>query len=330
MPEALHTPLTPVPAPRVRTVMIDGREAEADKGGDWRGVLAAYLVQKDVGSKESSRTYRKELQLFFRWVETTGRQLSGLTSVDIIEYKAYLEDERFLTSQTVAGYVCAIRGFYAWAEAEKLYPNIARGIRARHDADHVRMHLTREETRSLLDYFRGRSARDYAIVNLMLRCGLRTVEVSRTRVCDVAIVEGRRILYIQGKGRKDRKRWVVLRDGAWLPIKEYLDGRSGLTVSSPLFASESRRTRGKALSARSVQRICKDALRAIGLDSHQYSAHSLRHTAGVRIINNGGTVADVQEVLGHASIDTSRIYLKSASTELRLANPAERFLDDIY
>ena len=316
-------------APTIRSVPVGGIKVIADKNGSWQNVLAAYIIQKDVGSKETSRTYRKELELFFRWVEASGRDISSLTGVDIIEYKQYLEDERFLTSQTIAGYMSALRGFYAWAESEKIYPNIAKGIRSRHDTEHIRMHLTRQETHDLLEYSKNGNLRDFAMINLMLRCGLRTIEVSRTRICDIAILEGKRSLYIQGKGRKDRKRWVVLRDGAWLPIKKYLDTRSGYTVSSPLFISESHRSYGKALSARSVQYICKQSLRSIGLDSHQYSAHSLRHTAGVRIINNGGTVADVQEVLGHASIDTSRIYLKSANTELRLSNPAERFLDII-
>ena len=295
----------------------------------WQAAVEAYLAQKDVGSKESKNTYRKALVQFFRWVDASGRTVSALTSADMVAFKDYCFERRFNASKTVSVYVAALRGFYAWAESEKLYPNIARGIRARHDDGHVKMHLTREETHAFLEWSRNRGLRDYAMLNLMLRCGLRTVEVSRARICDIAVLEGTRILYIQGKGRKDRSRWVVLRDAAYGPIREYLSARSGAPVHAPLFVSRSNRSVGRALTTRAIQDICKRGLRAIGLDSHEYSAHSLRHTAGVRILNNGGSVSDVQEVLGHASIDTSRLYLRSAAAELRLSNPAERFLDDI-
>ena len=295
----------------------------------WGDVVSAYLSQKDVGSKETKRTYKKALTQFFHYVGDHGLVLGALTAADLVAYKEYLTEKRHCSSMTVSTYVCALRGFYEWAESERLYPNIARTLRTSHDNEHIRMHLTRQQTTRLLEYFRTVGVREYAMANLMLRCGLRTVEVSRADIKDIAFIEDARVLYIQGKGRKDKKRWVVLRDAAYGPIREYLDTRDDALPSAPLFVGQGKGSRGHRLSTRTIQDICKRGLRAIGLDSHQYSAHSLRHTAGVRIINNGGTVADVQEVLGHASIDTSRIYLKSANTEIRLANPAERFLDNI-
>lgn len=297
--------------------------------GKWQDLLAAYLAQKDVRSKESVKTYRKELTQFFKWADKVGRDLTAMKKEDLLDYRDYLSFDRGCSSLTVSGYMIALRGFYEWAEDCGLCPNIARKIRVRHDREHVKMHLTREQTHDLLEYCRTRGLRDYAMVNLMLRCGLRTVEVYRANVRDISVIDGRRLLYIQGKGRQDKKRWVALRDSAWEPIREYLASREDASPSSPLFVCEGDGSRGRRLSARSIQHICKESLRAIGLDSHLYSAHSLRHTAGVRILNNGGTVTDVQEVLGHASVDTSRIYLRSAETEIRMEKPAERFLDDI-
>lgn len=311
-----------------RNVVIDGATFRASLGDGWQGVLAAYLAQKDVRSKESIKTYRKELIQYFKWMERTGRDLGSMTKVDILEYRDYLVDEQKCSSMTVAAYIGAVRGFYSWTEDSGLYPDIARKVRVRFEMDHVKMHLTKEQTRELLQHFHD-SARDYAMVNLMLRCGLRTVEVNRANVGDIAVVNGRRLLYIQGKGYQDKKRWVVLREAAWGPIRDYLDGREGASGTEPLFVCEGKGSAGRRLSTRTIQFICKKGLRAIGLDSHLYSAHSLRHTTGVRILSNGGSVTDVQEVLGHASVDTSRIYLKSAEMELRLSNPAERFLDDI-
>lgn len=314
---------------RRRTVMVDGESYAANPEAGWKGALAAYLAQKDVGSEQSRNTYRKELICFFRWLDKTGRPLDGITKTDILEYKDYLEEVRHCTSQTVCGYITALRGFYQWAEAARLYPDVTRGVKTRRDAEHIRMHLNRQKTHELLEWAKARGPRDYAMINLMLRCGLRTVEVHRADIADVSFIEGHRVLFIQGKGRKDKKRWVALRNAAWEPLKDYIDTRKGENAGAPLFVGEGRGSKGRRLAARTVQHICKTGLRAIGLDSHMYTAHSLRHTTGVRIISNGGSVTDVQEVLGHASVDTSRIYLKSAAAELRLTNPAERFLDDM-
>jgi len=312
-----------------RVVVIDGVQYHASLNDTWQGYLASYLAQKDVNSKESIKTYRKELVQYFRWVEKTGRTLDSITKIDLLEYRDHLVKVRHCSSMTVSGYMIAIKGFYEWAESKKYYPNVASDIRTHFDDEHVKMHLTREQTGNLLEYFKGRSLRDYAMTNLMLRCGLRTIEVSRANVEDITYINGQRILYIQGKGRQDKKRWVVIREATWIPIREYLESRGSVEGEEPLFACEGTNSKGRGLSARSIQDICKRGLRAIGLDSHEYSAHSLRHTTGVSILNNGGSVSDVQEVLGHKSIDTSRIYLKSAAQELRLKNPAERFLDDI-
>lgn len=65
---------------------------------------------------------------------------------------------------------------------------------------------------------------------------------------------------------------------------------------------------GDRASTRTIQDICKKALRAIDLDSHEYSAHSLRHTTGTQILLNGGIMFDVQAVLRHATPTTSQLY----------------------
>ena len=82
------------------------------------------------------------------------------------------------------------------------------------------------------------------------------------------------------------------------------------------------------MAPRSIQYLCKEALKAIGLDGHEYSAHSLRHTTGVLILKNGGDWKDVQRVLRHASPATSQIYTASIEEEMRLDSNPEGLLDD--
>lgn len=297
-------------------------------GSDWESALKDFC-KREVYIDATGNTYKKALTQYFKWLDKTGVSFDAANDDRILDFRKYLFDKRGCASTTISLYISAIRSFYQWAEDKHLCENVARGIHARCDKERVKMHLTKEQTKALLDYFESTSLRDFAMVNLMLRCGLRTIEVSRADVEDMKPSGGQQVLYIQGKGHRDKKRIVVLRDAALEPIRRYLESRGEVAAKDPLFVCEGKGSKGRRLSARRIQTVCKEGLRAIGLDSHEYSPHSLRHTAGVRIINNGGTVADVQDVLGHSSIDTSRIYLKSAQTEIRLSNPAERFLDDI-
>ncbi|MCF0168422.1 MAG: tyrosine-type recombinase/integrase, partial [Bacteroidales bacterium] len=174
------------------------------------------------------------------------------------------------------------------------------------------------------------SQRNYAMLNLMLRTGLRTIEVSRADVGDITRKKGRRILRVWGKGHSEKDDFVVLTDEAYLPIRDYLATRPGAAASEPLFCTVGLGHSGKRMSTRTIQSICKEHLRAIGLDGHEYSAHSLRHTTGTQILLNGGTMMDVQNVLRHASPATSQIYVNTIMEDKRLDDASEELLDNSF
>ena len=174
------------------------------------------------------------------------------------------------------------------------------------------------------------SLRNYAMLNLMLRTGLRTIEVSRADVGDVVIKRERRVLKVWGKGHAEKDDFVVLTDEAWLPIEQYLQERGECKPDEPLFATNGFGHNGGRMSTRSIQDICKKNLRAIGLDGHEYSAHSLRHTTGTQILKNGGSMMDVQQVLRHTSPSTSQLYVNTIMEEKRLDDASEQILDGSF
>ena len=230
---------------------------------------------------------------------------------------------------SVAGYLVALRRFYEWTEGNKLYPNIARGVKSpKRKNAYLKEHLRENQIHQLLQYFEG-NPRDYAIVNLLLRTGLRCGEVIRLNVEEIAYKGGQRILKVWGKGRDERDNFVVLTDKAYQPIKTYLDTRGNTTLKEPLFVSTSNRNQNGRLTTRTISKICKVGFRAIGIDGKEYTAHSLRHTTAVMLLKNG-SLADVQSVLRHSSPATSQIYTKSIEEELRLANPSEMKLDTAF
>lgn len=310
-------------------VTVQGKAVQVGNLNSWRGLVATFVSAQDV--KESSRNlYTRTLSQFFLWVEETQRALNNLTRQDILEYKDYLHSAN-LSALTIGSYLTAVRKFYEWAEAEKVYPNIAKGVKTpRRQQAFKKQHLTDSKSAELLQHFQTLSLRDYAIVNLILRTGLRTIEVVRADVGDITFKGERRVLKVWGKGHIEKDDFVVLSDKAYQPIKAYLETRKGAKAGEPLFTSTSNNNYGERLTTKTISTLCKGGLKAIGLDGKEFTAHSLRHTTAVAILKHGGQLTDVQSVLRHSSPVTSQIYTESVKEELRLQNAPELALDDAF
>lgn len=311
------------------TIQPEEVEIIPSKVSNWRELLDYFVSTQDV--KESSRKlYARTLKLFFEWVEEKGKTISSLTRTDILEYKEELFSKG-LSSLSVASYLTSLRKFYEWTEGEKYYPNIVKGVKTpRRVQAFKKQHLTEEKSGELLSHFESLSLRDYAIVNLMIRTGLRTIEISRADVGDITFKSGRRILRVWGKGHDTKDDFVVLTDKTYLPIKRYLDTRKGAKPTEPLFSSDSHRNSGERLTTRTISGLCKGGLKAIGLDGREFTAHSLRHTTAVAILKNGGDITQAQNVLRHTSPTTTQIYVESIKEELRLQNAPEALLDAAF
>ena len=308
-----------------------GVEDIAERFGteDLERLMETFLSSQDLMDK-SRETYRWGLRRFFKWMRKSGRDLRSMTPADILSFKTSLSKER-LTSLTVGAYLTAVRRFYGWTETSLIYPNIARSIRPpKCRKSFKKTALTPEEASQLLDFMKVRSPRDFAIVNLILRTGLRTIEVTRADIGDITRKRGQRVMKVWGKGAEEKDAFVIIGDPVWEPIKRYLDEREDRGKDKPLFVTEGKGHRGERMSPRSVQRLCKEALRSVGLDGHDYSAHSLRHTTAVTIIRQGGDLNDVQRVLRHASQVTSQVYTASIEQEVRLDSNPESLLDDAF
>lgn len=311
-------------------IMVQGKEVKAGGKGNWRELISTFIASQDV--RESSRKlYTRTLSQFFVWVERERKNLNSLTRTDILEYKDFLQAAN-LSSLTISSYITSVRKFYEWAEGEKIYPNIAKGIKTpKRQQAFKKQHLTDAKSKALLDYFKDKSLRDYAIISLILRTGLRTIEVVRADIEDITFKGERRILKVWGKGHGEKDDFVVLSEKAYQPIKAYLAStRKGAKRGEPLFVSNSHQNNGERLTTRTISSICKGGLRAIGLDGREFTAHSLRHTTAVAILKHGGQLTDVQSVLRHTSPVTSQIYTESIKEELRLQNAPEFVLDEAF
>lgn len=292
-------------------------------------LIAQFIASQDVRTS-SKGLYSRTLKQYFSWLQKSGIQIQDVTRVEILRYKQDLQDNS-LSPLTVGSYLTVVRKFYEWAEGNKYYPNVAKGIKTpRRKQQFRKQALIQTQSKALLEYYEGRDKRDYAIINLLLRTGLRTIEAIRANVEDITFKSGKRVLLVHGKGRDEKDNFVILTDKANQSIADYLSTRPRVKSGEPLFISTSNNNKGKRLTPRTISYIAKEGLRAIGLDGKEYTAHSLRHTTAVNILRQGGTLEDAQGVLRHTNPATTQIYTATIKEEIRLQHAPEELLDALY
>ena len=271
-------------------------------------LIAEFLRAQDV--RESSRdTYRKGLKRFLSWLQSRG--VTSPTRETLLEYKDALRDAG-LSPLSVSSYIVTVRKFFTWLEVTRGLPNIARGIKgARRTRGFRKDPLTLPQVKELLASIDRREIlglRDHALITLLTTTGLRTVEAIRADVEDIRQEGGEALLWIQGKGRDTKDEPAVLPAETLKPLYEYLTARGPAKKDAPLFTSLSNRNGGGRLNTRTLRRIIKERLRAIGIDSDRLTAHSLRHTAITLSLKGGATIQEAQALARHANINTTLIY----------------------
>lgn len=167
--------------------------------------------------------------------------------------------------------------------------------------------------------------RDYAILMLLLSCGLRVSELVSLNVTDVYEDHVR----VLGKGNKERI--VFFAEGCREALDDYLDVRNIEHVKesdkNALFISR----KNCRITVRGIQNMLDNKLLAAGLDASRYSPHKLRHTAATLMLKNGVDTRALQEVLGHSNLNTTQIYThldNAALHEAAMANPIGRKTKD--
>ena len=292
-------------------------------------LVDAFISSQDV-KLSSKNLYRRTLKQYFNWVDTTNYLLNEIARPQLLEYKSYLLSSG-MSSLTVGSYITSVRRFYEWTEANKYYPNIAKGIKTpKRKQQFKKQPLLPAQATALLNFYQDKALRDYAIISLLLRTGLRTIEIVRASVEDITFKGGQRVLLIQGKGRDEKDNFVILTDKTFKPLAQYLDSRVNIKSSDPLFTSTSNNSKGGRLTTRTISYIAKEGLKAIGLDERNYTAHSLRHTTAVNILRAGGSLETAQFTLRHSNPATTQIYTATLNEERRLQNSGEALIDSLY
>lgn len=277
---------------------------ETDKLNDF---IDQYLKWLDV-AKDTERAYKSGLRYFMGWLQEKG--ISTPQKEHIVRYKQSLVHK---AQETQALYLSAVRGFFKYLEAEEIHKDITKGVKIkRSNTDlYTRSHMTVDEVRMLLESIDTTTIlglRDFAMVNLMVRTGIREIEVHRANVGDIIEKDGRTIMAVQRKGKTHKQGFVILNDKILEPLKLYIG--NDRDVTAPMFLSHAINYSGIRLGRWSIRHIIATRLIEAGLKRKDIVGHSLRHSFSVNAIENGATMEQLQIELGHSSPATTARYAK--------------------
>ncbi len=260
-------------------------------------------------SEKSRETYLRNLHKFSDYMTENG--IEAPTRADILRFKDYLK-AKGLKNTTIKAYLQAVKLFFSWLDAEGIYRNPAKHIKSdRISKEHKRHYITSSQARELLDAIDTdtiEGKRNNAICSLMLTCALRCIEVHRANIEDLKTLGDSTALFVQGKGCNDRGAYVTVPPQTERAIREYLETRQETNIKAPLFVTCSKNWNGERISTRTLSKICKESLKAIGLNRADLTAHSFRHTGVTLSLIHGQELRDVSKYARHADISTTEIY----------------------
>jgi site-specific recombinase XerD len=170
---------------------------------------------------------------------------------------------------------------------------------------------------SSCDSTRPTGMRNYAILLLLARLGLRAGEVVKLSLDDIDWEDGE--LLIRGKSAQEG-RWPLLRD-VGQALARYLEERRACPGCRHVFVRMAAPRRGFASSA-AISTIVRRTLVRAQLHPEHRGAHLLRHSLATKMLRRGASLTQIGQVLGHQLAQTTEIYAKVDLTALRaLAQP---------
>ena len=311
-------------------------------------VLREFLSYHETIKGQSKRTvseYYLDIRMFLRFVKLMRNALPvntpledvpikdvdldfvrSISSTEVFDFLSFLANDRVpegshddpgIGSAARARKLSAIKSFYNYlsVSTKQIKENPVKDIEFPKIRRSLPKYLTLEESTALLKSVSGpNQKRDFAILMLFLNCGIRRSELVGLNLTDV--YDDR--IRVVGKGNKERI--VYMGSSCRKAIDEYLVERNKIVLSDnrALFGSRDK----NRISVTAVHRLVKKHLLEAGMDSTQFSAHKLRHTAATLMLSNGVDLKTLQEVLGHENLNTTQIYTHVESTELKIAAEA--------
>lgn len=309
-----------------------------EEAGSGRAV-ADFLRYAELERRLSPHTvdaYRRDLESFVGFLDQHRGGSWSWDEVDRLDIRSWLGALRSegRSDSTLRRRLSAVRALFGFLfRTDRTTANPARGLKTRRSGSELPPYLTRAQADSLFDRLdelaatrddlstpaRIRLARNRAIVELFYSSGLRLSELHSLDRDAVDLRERR----VRARGKGSKERIVPVGSAAVAAIRSYLalsgevrpsgqpGGRPQDYAGDPLFIT----TTGRRLSRRQIQRVVQGILEGVA-GAEGLSPHALRHSFATHLLDEGADLMAVRDLLGHASLSTTRVYTHTSKERL--------------
>lgn len=275
-----------------------------------------YLHKTKKASNNTEVSYERDLKKLQRYMEEEQHvtEWSEVTITNLNSYMLYLEREKFAAS-TISRNVASVRAFYQYMCKKGIVrDDISEELRPPKIEKKMPDILTVQEVDLLLKQpalETPKGIRDKAMLELLYATGIRVSELIHLKCEDVNM----KMSYIRCSER-NKEQIIPFGNTAKQAMALYLEkGRKELTKDKDcdeLFVNCS----GKAMSRQGFWKVLKGYAKDAGIDV-DITPQTLRHSFAAHLIQNGADLKSVQEMLGHADISTTQVYLNMSINKMR-------------
>ena len=272
-----------------------------------------YLKSKSL-SENTIKNYFRDLIDYFNYLNQNN--LSAFKSIKpehIRKMLSFLIDKGF-SKLSISRKISAIKSYITFLEKFNYSSdNYSELITIPKKTRILPKVMTEKEINQLIKHVEintKKNLRDDALIELLYSTGLRVSEVANLKIGDINFEKSE--IKILGKGNKQRV--VIFNNKSKEKIIKYLknDKRLISLNTGALFQNKYK----QSLSPRSIQRLLKKYLNFSGINS-KYSTHTLRHTFATHLLEGGADIKVIQQLLGHSSPETTKIYTHLSSPALK-------------
>ena len=278
-------------------------------------------------SANTIESYERDLKQFTEWLAGQGSSLSAADSMLVSEYVVHLSKDNHLSDKSLARVTSSMRSFFKFLlENKSIDPELLEVLEPVKLKNSLPTFLTLEELRDLLSAIDTTSVpgfRDRTIFELFYSSGLRVSELIDLKIGN--IYRRDQLLRVRGKGSKERV--VPYSDDAAVFLHEYLDKmRHKLMRPGDFNEYVFINNHGQQFTRQGIWKKIKEYARLAGI-TKEISPHKLRHTFATHLLEGGADLRTLQDLLGHASINTTEIYThvehKKIQKEFEKRHPRE-------
>lgn len=281
-----------------------------------------YLQSERRYSPLTVRNYRRDVERFVAWLGFEWERFDPrrVTTDDIRNWVVHRTDSEGIGAAAMNRELSTLRTLFRWLrQTGAVERDVCQAVPTLRTAHRLPAFVPESRMGGIVFNCEQESddfvaERDSLAVLLLYTCGLRLAELVDIDRGDVA-ADGRSIV-VRGKG--DKERTVPLLECVREKMLHYLDviERQNICIfgEKALFLTR----KGERISRSAVYRLVRKQLAEAGVQGKK-SPHVLRHTFATHLMNGGADMREIQELMGHASLQTTQVYTHNSIARLREA-----------